>query len=121
MPPVKRLYDALNAMMYGWEDDSVRLEGFAALKEAADWFAKDRRMTPTPDLMARACQAVLAVIGVDDRAGAQGSLGQAVVSPATQQLAADIARAVIDAIPDHAVDLIGGDVHGGKIARGSRG
>lgn len=55
-------------------------------------------MTPTPELMARACQAVLAVLGVDDRAGAGAR--QAVVSPATQKMAADIARAVIEAIPE---------------------
>lgn len=40
--PVQRLYDALAAMMYGWEDDNVRVEAFAALKEAADWFAAHR-------------------------------------------------------------------------------
>lgn len=51
-------------------------------------------ITPTPELMARATQAVLGIIGMDDRVGAR----QAVVSPTTQQMAADIARAVIEAI-----------------------
>lgn len=54
------------------------------------------QMTPTPELMARAMQAVLAIIGTDDRVGP--SARQAVVSQATQQMAADIARAVIEAI-----------------------
>lgn len=157
--PVQRLYDALAAMMYGWEDDAVRLEGFAALKAAADWLAAGPEgpaldipeptlslvgrireainsvsaengsdtpdfilaqfligclnvfdnavrkredwygrgtMTPTPELMARATQAVLAIIGVDDRVGPGAR--QAVVSPATHKLAADIAKAVIEAI-----------------------
>lgn len=52
------------------------------------------------ELMARATQAVLAIIGVDDRVGP--SAMQAVVSPATHRLAAEIARAVIDAIPESA-------------------
>lgn len=37
--PVKRLYDALSAMMYGWEDDSTRIEAFAALKAAEPFIA----------------------------------------------------------------------------------
>ena len=45
--PAKRLYHALSAMMYGWEDDGTRLEAFAALKEAeAEPFIES---TPTWD------------------------------------------------------------------------
>lgn len=35
----RRLYDALSAMMYGWQDDGTRLEAFAALKEAEPFIA----------------------------------------------------------------------------------
>lgn len=52
--------------------------------------------TIPPATMARATQAVLGIIGVDDRAG-PGAM-QAVVSPDTQKMAADIARAVIESI-----------------------
>lgn len=42
---VQRLYDALSAMMYGWEDDAVRVEAFAALKATDDWLAAQTTTT----------------------------------------------------------------------------